>query len=246
MLAACAPLPPQSRSVHQDPDYGPHSLDDRTLIILPIAMRDSGDPQDFRTAFGNESLESSQDAALQGLFMQSMIELADHVFPDMEPVRAGDSAASRRFEAPRPGADSTHPFSFRFPKALRPLGDTVKPDLGLQLADIDIRRKDRNTAGIPVRLPSDLTGDFALSGDFLIWDYTAAKPVAYGRFESVVPFDSMTQSVWKESVRQATGHIVRSSPLYGPKLQGRDERMKYRAPPALIYFPPPRIFIPQH
>jgi hypothetical protein len=213
--------------------YDSASLDERTLVLVPVSVRDIGDPGDFRRVFGPDAGSPSPESALQRLFSEAADTLADHVYLAVEKAAGQSTADYLEFNPSPMETDSNRLFSLRFPSHLLPLRDGSRPDLCLRLADIGIRRIDGvvpsdggGLSGVPINQLSPSPGAFSMRGSYLIWDYAKNAHVAYGRFESSVRFynGQVSRATWEAVVAQSMGNIVKQSPLYGMKMQAVEAR----------------------
>jgi hypothetical protein len=100
------------------------------------------------------------------------------------------------------------------------------PDLGLQVSGLRFRREKRAWKE-PMRIVSGFPGGativegvnryLVLEGVFVLWDFRAQAPIAYGRLKGEARFFfSMTRGTWAEAWETAIRSLIRHTPLGNP------------------------------
>lgn len=226
-----------------NPKYEKADFKGRTLAVFPIQDLDVENMDDFRDdLIPKEPTGSTEpDAVIGRLFFRELDGLADHARVIHDSTLEIGAKDFRDTTLMLPGKSGGYEATFRFPdgKALADSGREA--DLGLQLQRVRTSRTSTHTPGhwapgpsISVPGGGSVAGagmmvgggghqSLELYGSYILWDYKAGEPVAYGRFQAKSNFQFfMDESDWKAVASSAAQAIVKRSPLKGSKLVRRN------------------------
>ncbi len=239
-LLGCAA---SDKSVRTNPVYHGSNLAGRNLLVFPLVDVVIEDLGGFETAFREQTRDSIYDPAviIAGLFMDPLQSISEATPERLSGLRPDtlvykDTILQLPELYIQPDGSilpegALIPVKFRFPggELLRKVG--IEPDLGLQISHLDftVEEKQEQDAAT-ILLVGYVAGELLvpkpkvlhLSGTFLIWDYPANAPVAYGWIETASTFKFMMEkSDWNNVLTDAVETIVINTPLKGKKYRDR-------------------------
>jgi hypothetical protein len=227
-IAACAHRPPAVQNV----EYGPKSLEGRTLVVFPLRDLEIRNKDDYEDDFGGRKGPTPKaQVELSRRFAARLIELSDHATLIADTAAGPDSIALKVDMEGVPRGDSTVNVDFRFPAFLPDSAGGKKPDLGLQLMDVSFQRvQGANGMGFMINGIGFAGGGLSpnrlvLTGHYMLWDYKVNGPVAFGIFSGMSAFQfAMDQGDWDNCIEEAAVFIVKHSQLGGKKLKAFEAR----------------------
>ena len=228
------------RPVIFNPDYAAAKVDGRTVQVLPIrdlhVLNKDDVDDDFKDS-GAAKIENPE-LIFAGLMRDGLVRFADHAKSEAIPMYHADTIAYRDTVLTIPADRKPMRTAFKFParEALEAAG--IKPDLGLQLDHLWVRR-DREQGG-PLWVSSPSVGGGAptmkmapggnaeslqVKGIFILWDYRANALVACGHFEvNAALVFGMRKSTWEDAFGAIAREVVEGTPLQGGKLAQHNYR----------------------
>lgn len=240
-LAACGCGGPSPFVMN--PKYTDAKFAGRTLHVFPLQDVEIENSDDFRDDLVPKEATGSLDkkSVLGRIFFRKLDGLADHAklihdsSVNLDDKRFIDTVLNL------PGEHGSIEAEFRFPAAITLADSALEPDLGLQIQRIRFARTRTQGSGmmwVPSAAPGAAGGGMMvggggsyqvleLDGSYILWDYKAREPVAYGRFQASSPFQFfMDASDWEKTAESAAKFIVVHSPLKGAKVKRSEASAK--------------------
>ncbi len=203
-------------SQHVSRDYTRSGMKGRHLRVMSIDSLRIVNLDDFRRSWPAADGDSTR--ILSDMYAKIVASTVDFaaVLPDTSGAILPDEFDHADLDFK--GKDGSKRAEFRFPSAaaLRKRGG--EPDLALQVFNLEFRRPADSSRTKNNPNPITLLKGLEASGKYVIWDYRAGTPLAYGSVRVSAFFGvEMSKGTWQTCLERAALLQFRGTPFEGAK-----------------------------